>query len=359
MGASCSNESNDGRDAYFYDGSDIVLDEKGAQGGNYVHKGPIMDLVWSERHQCVISCSDDKMLGVIDWRKERQAGNVERAYLKGHSKAVNRLHVNKTTGRLWSVSRDLSLRSWDIESKSEVMTIPDAHELNLSAVTSNVKGDTVFTGSRDYHVKGWDVETSSNVCDFSVPRNIVTAMQCSDDSNMVYQASEDLCIRVWDPRASSGNKPALHIPGFVYFALCLDLHSNGYNMATGCKGFNSVGCEVKLWDLRSVTKPVQEYHGHEQDVTSCRFVADNRLVSCSKDGWLRLWDPSDTSMIEEVASYNAGCKFTSLCVAKDSLSSSADGTAFVAGSFEGGVMLMHCKDINATEGVELSRSLEI
>ena len=73
-----------------------------------------MDLVWSERHQCVISCSDDKMLGVIDWRKERQAGNVERAYLKGHSKAVNRLHVNKTTGRLWSVSRDLSLRSWDV-----------------------------------------------------------------------------------------------------------------------------------------------------------------------------------------------------------------------------------------------------
>ena len=283
--------------------------------------------------------------------------NIERVYLKGHSKAVNRLHVNRTTGRLWSVSRDLSLKSWDIGTKAIISTIPDTHELNISAVTSNKMGDTVFTGSRDYHVKGWDVETNKSVNDFSAPRNIVTAMQTRTDDDLVYQASEDLCIRVWDPRVSSSvGKPALHIPGFVYFALCLDLHSDGNSMVTGCKGFNGVGCEVLLWDLRNPSKPVRDYHGHEQDVTSCRFLGENRIVSCSKDGWLRTWDACSTSKQGEIASYNAGCKFTSLSMCKDD-SGGGFPTAFAAGSFEGGIMLMHCKDTG--EGMEMSRSLEI
>jgi WD40 repeat protein len=360
MGANCSNESNDGKDVHLYGASDIEKVEKDVHNDrNPVHKGPIMDIEWSERHKCVISCSDDKMLSIVDWKKERQARDrgvdIERAYLKGHGKAVNRLHVNRTSGSLWSVSRDLSLRSWDIESKSMVTNIPDTHDFNVSAVTSSREGDTVFTGSRDYHVKGWDVETSKNVNNFSVPRNIVTAMQCGVDSDLVYQASEDLCIRVWDPRASfTSSKPALHIPGFVYFALCLDLHSDGKSMVTGCKGFNGVGCEVKLWDLRKLAKPVTEYRGHEQDVTSCRFIGGSRIVSCSKDGWLRMWDSGDTSKQDEVASYNAGCKFTSLCMSEED---TAGTSVFAAGSFEGGITLMQYR--GTADNVEISCSLEL
>ena len=38
-------------------------------------------------------------------------------------------------------------------------------------------------------------------------------------------------------------------------------------MTAGCKGFDSVGSVVKIWDLRNVLNPVQELSGHTHDVT--------------------------------------------------------------------------------------------
>jgi WD40 repeat protein len=109
----------------------------------------------------------------------------------------------------------------------------------------------------------------------------------------LFQGSEDLCIRVWDTRQSSlVTQPAMHITGYVYFPLCLDFHADGNLFATGSKGFNSVGCEVKLWDIRKVVAPISEFHGHSQDVTGCKFnnKFDDVLTSCSKDGSIFLWN---------------------------------------------------------------------
>jgi WD40 repeat protein len=331
-----------------------------------VHDGPILDLAWSAKRQCTISCSDDKKMAVIDWNKEMNGGENGRVYLDGHKKAVNRLHVNESTGLIWSVSRDLSLRGWDVSANNNnthdssrsncVASIEDAHELNVSAVASTAAGDKVFTGSRDYHVKGWDVETGQSFCDFHQPRNIVTAMKFGLDSSsssssngdsLLYQASEDLCVRVWDVRqpSTSGKAPAMRIGGFVYFALCIDMSSDGVHMATGCKGFNGVGCEVKLWDLRDTSKPVREFQEHQQDVTACTFLDEASLVSCSKDGSLRMWSLQNSS---SVASHSSGnnCKYTSLSRVDSKSTSTPAATTnpnpacFVAGTFEGHLELM-------------------
>ena len=66
----------------------------------------------------------------------------------------------------------------------------------------------------------------------------------------------------------------------------------------------SIGCEVKLWDVRNTSKAVTEFIGHTHDVTGCRFTnkklfRDNcngsmnqydSLVTVSKDGSLAAWD---------------------------------------------------------------------
>lgn len=113
------------------------------------------------------------------------------------------------------------------------------------------------------------------------------------------KGSEDLCVRVWDCR-SNASKPAVHISGYVYFPLSLDLSPTSAAaplLATGCKGFNSVGCDVKVWDLRNAAQPVlsAEMTGHEHDVNGCVFVDDSHVVTSSKDGTCVLWDASCTS----------------------------------------------------------------
>ena len=183
------------------------------------------------------------------------------------------------------------LVQWNLTSNTCVSHFPDAHELNISSIVAQHDSKAIFSGSRDYRVKAWDVEKQCCVVEFSAPRNIVTAMEIdSCGGPLLYQCSEDLSIRVWDTR-SQQKTPSMHITGFVYFPLCISLGKNGISLATGCKGFESVGCEVKLWDLRNTRQQVSDFKGHTHDVTGCQFSQDSeRLVSVSKDGSMYVWN---------------------------------------------------------------------
>ena len=59
-----------------------------------------------------------------------------------------------------------------------------------------------------------------------------------------------LFLLVWDHRDSSLT-PSITIEGYIYFPLDLDVADDGYTVLTSSKGFNSVGCEGRIWDLRT------------------------------------------------------------------------------------------------------------
>lgn len=310
--------------------------------GNPLHTGSILGL--GSTFDKTISCSDDKRICLMDWVGSQPL------YCIGHEKAVNR--VISLNGFVWSVSRDLSLRQWNAASASPVQVIANTHELNVSAVAAHSRGHSVFTGSRDYHVKGWDIETGKCTSTFSNPRNIVTALefdQSASSANLLYQSSEDLCVRVWDVRSSSGSGIINHISGFVYFPLCISMDCDGNMMATGCKGFNSVGCEVKLWDLRKTSKPLAEYLGHSQDVTAVKFSRDGYLLSVSKDGTIMTWNPklaaqrstTDPTLRNQCVSMLSTDKnYTSLCVVNEGTDNQS---SFALGAFDGSISLATMK----------------
>jgi len=295
-----------------------------------LHVGAVLGLASCLGNNKSLSCGDDSQLCLFDWSDSGESKSP--LYFKGHDKAVNKAACAGEF--VWSVSRDLTLRQWRVESAELVQTISNTHELNLSAVSIEQEGKRVFTGSRDYHVKGWDVETGSCTSTFSCPRNIVTALDFDQKHNphLLYQGSEDLCIRAWDTRNSQGNVPARHLSGYVYFPLCLALHPDGNTLASGCKGFNAVGCEVKLWDLRQTAAPLIEFRGHTQDVTGCRFSADGKdLVSVSKDGSLFAWNTTQSGAELPVAQLSTGRIYSSLAVLD------GEEKTFAAGAFDGSI----------------------
>jgi hypothetical protein len=197
----------------------------------------------------------------------------------------------------------LAFVQWNLETSKCESVIENAHELNIMALAaSRFDNTTVISGSRDYNVKLWDVESSACKATYSTPRNIVTTLEASPvHAGILYQGSEDLYVRVWDTRSSSGSAPAQVISGFVYFPVCMSVHPEGNLLATGCKGFDSVGCTVKLWDLRNTAQPVREYAGHAQDVVGCAFTQQDPslLVSTSKDGSIRVWDTNQAATPED------------------------------------------------------------
>lgn len=203
---------------------------------------------------------------------------------------------------------------WDLDAHACLKEIANSHELNIMAVT-NCPSDAsiICSGSRDYSVKSWDVESGTCKVTYSLPRNIVTTLESSAaNPHMLYQGAEDLFVRVWDTRNPSHHAPAQVISGYVYFPVSMDVHAEGQLLATGCKGFDSVGCTVKVWDLRNTSQPLADYAGHSQDVVGCKFSTQNPdlLVSASKDGSIRVWDTK-----QALTSSGNGAVDSSACVA--------------------------------------------
>jgi WD40 repeat protein len=202
-------------------------------------------------------------------------------------------------------------------------------------------------------------------------------------STMVTGA-EDLRVRIWDVR--TGLREIHTLEGYVYFPvsdrshlcvyhyttvtcgnvqLSLDVSPDGRYLLTSSKGFNGVGCEARVWDLRfsraavadstadggAVQQPilVHTYLGHTQDTGACAFLQQAvggipLFLTASKDESIRLWrqDDEQPSQIAQRVEVGSGA-FTSLAVMplrmdEPSLSSSGlDGPAFVVCSFNAGL----------------------
>eukprot|EP01035_Chromulina_nebulosa_P019509 gene19509-25405_t len=266
-----------------------------AQTTASIHNGSILglcNLLFTDlKKKNIASCSDDGKIAFISGSSSLVLSN----YCTGHTKAVNRLACSNKF--LYSVSRDLSLKQWNSESNC-VSTVDNIHSLNPSGVAVLSNDEYVVTGR-----------------------------------------SEDLCVRIWDIRSNS-YLPVATINDYTYFPLCNSFDSSGNYLATGCKGFNNTGCEVKVFDLRKSNQIVKNFIGsHDQDVTGCRFISDNNVISVSKDGLIMLWDIMNDSN-DNITSTNTGKILTSIIV------TNASGKEFVVGSFDGSLSYYRLENNN-------------
>ncbi|KAJ1458310.1 WD40-repeat-containing domain protein [Pelagophyceae sp. CCMP2097] len=217
---------------------------------------------------------------------------------------------------VYSCSRDLTVKQWRVrdDDGAAPARVFEGHSLNVSAVCVDDGNGTVATGSRDCHVRTFDAGTAEVLTEVRLSRNVITCMRWfHGDSSLFAQGSEDLRLRIWDARAAT--KPAQTFVGYTYFPLCVDVSPDNHLVATGSKGFNSQGGEVRIWDRRSAAAPLVELTGHSQDCTGVCFLRDAtsnlRVASVSKDSTIRVWDVANQTELPRVSVENPGM-FTSL-----------------------------------------------
>merc|ERR1719494_240998 len=116
----------------------------------------------------------------------------------------------------------------------------------------------------------------------------VTAMKWIENDHLAVHTGEDKIMKLWDTRKLG---VAQTFPIKQYFQTCCDTSSDGTYVVTGSTGGNGHGCEVMIWDRRSL-KQVFEMRGHTERVTGCRFMEgqNSRLCSVSEDCTLKIWD---------------------------------------------------------------------
>ncbi len=244
---------------------------------------------------------------------------------------------------------------WNLRTQSESQVFK-GHKNTIWTVAASPDSKTVFTGSEDKTLRAWDLTTGQETWQF-MAQGIFSCVRFSRDGRFVIATNWDGKVRVWQ-------FPEMKLQGeFAYGTPTLDvaLLSDSKSFVVGTQSGKLLQCHIKsgqilktfegharsvhsvavidgdrilsashdttlrLWDVNTASTK-QIYRGHSAAVHEVRLVPNQeRFVSCSLDGTVRLWN---TSSERELASRVVGVDVRGISVAPDGssvLAAGADG----------------------------------
>eukprot|EP00347_Sterkiella_histriomuscorum_P012760 403367326 len=165
-------------------------------------------------------------------------------------------------------SRDPIVRMFELPSQSNLnqsnfdkLTQPQAefigHTMSVTSITASSCQQFIASGSRDQTTRLWDIESQKQLQSRLIERNAITFLKwLPNHQDRFIECSEDLTLRLWDIR-SKPFKPQIEFKVGANFATTCDILSEGTDdkyLVTGHRGFNDVGADIKLWDLRNFSQ---------------------------------------------------------------------------------------------------------
>nr|CDS30432.1 phospholipase A 2 activating protein [Hymenolepis microstoma] len=233
-----------------------------------------------------------------------------RSELIGHTSDVRGICCPRD-GLLASVSRDMTMRTWDIEGASG-QTFPAMefakHSKYVTSVSfcpsSHFSNGVILTGSNDNLIRGFVEGQPDPVFSLNGHTGTVCSLDCNS-SGVILSGSWDSTARFWDFDSCLGiiQQPDTTIWS-VIFLLSHDTHPDEYLVATGSS--NSCIC---IWNIpkSSLTKtsptvfktPLKTLRGHTDCVRSLALIDRDRLLSSSNDASIRCWSIELGSCIAE------------------------------------------------------------
>lgn len=205
--------------------------------------------------------------------------------LEGHTKNITGISLPSGSDKLYSVSKDRTLRIWDCNS-GQCAGAVDLHG-EVGCLIS--EGPWLFAGLPNA-IKGWNLQAQTELF-LSEPVGQVYSMVV--DNNMLFAGTEEGTILAWK-WGTETNIPELAatMKGHNGAVCSLLVGANNKLYSGSCDN------TIRVWDLQTL-QCIQTLHGHTREVTSV-ICWDRYLLSASVDNTLKVWAATESGKLEVV-----------------------------------------------------------
>ena len=261
--------------------------------------------------------------------------------LAGHDGAVRALTLSPDGSLLASAGADGTVRVWDLTNAQNLHTLT-GHEGEVNAVAFSSDGARVVSGGQDKKILIWDARQGTPLKTLEGspgPVYTVTFAPALGKPDPKTLPQRGALKRAWDTsygflREVFSNESLYDTP--MDQVSCL-LGQDGWIISGGRDGASdNQNSRVRIWDVAQ-GKCLYELKGHKQAVTSLVYKPDIRsILSGSRDGSVRLWQPWDISKLADDQSFKTFSGYTHAITAiglpehgAKMINASADGTLHV------------------------------
>lgn len=217
--------------------------------------------------------------------------------LEGHQKVVSGIALPSGSDKLYTGSKDESVRVWDCQSGQCAGVINLGGEVGCMLS----EGPWIFVGLPNI-VKAWNAQTAADLS-LSGPIGQVYALVVGNE--LLFAGTQDGSILAWKFNvASNCFEPAASLKGHTSAVVTLVVGAS--RLYSG-----SMDKTIRVWSLETL-QCVQTLTDHTSVVMSL-LCWDQFLLSCSLDKTIKVWAASESGNLEVTYSHNEEYGLLGLC----------------------------------------------
>ncbi|KAK4411344.1 Zinc finger CCCH domain-containing protein 17 [Sesamum angolense] len=218
--------------------------------------------------------------------------------LEGHTKAITGISFPSGSEKLYSCSKDKSIRAWDSHTGQCAGSVITDGEAGCSIS----EGPWLLVGLQSA-LKGWKLQTQADFS-FSLLPGLVCSMVLDDDK--LFAGMEDGSLLMWKLNLETVTLEAAEQRKEHHGAVCSLVLGSNNRLYSGSRDGT-----IRVWDRQNL-QCLHTLYGHTRDVMAI-ICWDNYLLSASLDNTLKIWAATESGSIEVIHEIKEDCGFTALC----------------------------------------------
>ncbi|KAK4418709.1 Zinc finger CCCH domain-containing protein 17 [Sesamum alatum] len=227
-------------------------------------------------------------------------------WLEGHTKAITGISLPSGSDKLYSCSKDKSIRAWDCHTgqcAGSVITDGEARCLISEALGCWLDCKLILKYKITFcFYRAWNLQ---NQVEFDFGRLPGSVCSMVLDEDKLFAGMEDGSLLVWKLNLETITPEAAEMRKGHQGAVCSLVVGSNNRLYSGSRDGT-----IKVWDRQNL-QCLHTLYGHTRDVTAV-ICWDNYLLSASLDNTLKIWAATESGSIEVIHEIKEDCGFTAL-----------------------------------------------